>query len=159
MDRTGFGTAMGRSLISPTFIRAEPKAADANVALRAFRSSLGASHVVLRSILQGELQCVVSPAVVLEYEEVLKRRGLLGPHPAVPTDEIDGVLDAVCARAARVQPWFRFRPFLNDPKDDMYVECALAGSAAVIVTEDRDFRHPAVPGFGLTAMKVGDFVS
>jgi hypothetical protein len=65
----------------------------------------------------------------------------------------------ICARAVPSLPWFRFRPFLNDPKDDLYVECALAAGARTIVTDDRHFRHPAVSAFGLTAIKVGDFVA
>jgi putative PIN family toxin of toxin-antitoxin system len=132
---------------------------DANVILRAFRSKNGASHAILRRILQSEFELVMSPAIVLEYEDVLKRPGMLGAAPAFSEADIDIVLDAICAVAIPVVPWFRFRPFLNDPKDDMYVECALAGGATVIVTNDRHFRHPTVPAFGLTAMSAGDFIS
>jgi putative PIN family toxin of toxin-antitoxin system len=132
---------------------------DTNVVLRAFRSRNGASHAIVRSILLGEQQCAASPAVILEYEDVLKRPGILGSQPAIPADEIDKVLDAICARAIHVVPWFRFRPFLNDPKDDMYVECAMASGARIIVTDDRHFRHPAVPAFGVTAMTASDFLS
>jgi putative PIN family toxin of toxin-antitoxin system len=132
---------------------------DANVVLRAFRSRNGASHAIVRSILLGELQCAASPAVILEYEDVLKRPRILGSQPAFTEGEIDEVLDAICARVIPVAPWFRFRPFLNDPKDDMYVECALASGARIIVTDDRHFRHPAVSAFGLTSMKAGDFLS
>lgn len=100
----------------------------ANVILRAFRSKNGASHAVLRGILQSEFEFVASPAIVLEYEDVLKRPGMLGSAPAFTHREIDIVLDALCTMAIPVVPRFRFRPFLNDPKDDMYVECALAGA-------------------------------
>jgi putative PIN family toxin of toxin-antitoxin system len=132
---------------------------DTNVILRAFRSKNGASHAILRSVLLAEFECALSPAIVLEYEDVLKRPGMLGPAPAFTESEIDAVLNAICAVAIPVVPWFRFRPFLNDPKDDLYVECALAGGASIIVTDDRHFRHPAVPAFGLTAMTAEDFVS
>jgi len=107
----------------------------------------------------GELQFAASPAVVLEYEDVLKRPNTLGPNPAISPQEIDQVLDMLCARAVLSMPWFTFRPFLDDPKDDLYVECALAAGARTIVTDDRHFRHPAVPAFGLTAIKAGDFVA
>jgi predicted nucleic acid-binding protein len=132
---------------------------DANVVLRAFRSRNGASHRVLRSLLLREFECIASPAVIFEYEDVLKRPGMLGPSPAFTEGEIDEVLDAICASVTPVLPWFRFRPFLNDPKDDLYVECALCGGATVIVTDDKHFRHPAVLAFGLTAMNAADFVS
>jgi putative PIN family toxin of toxin-antitoxin system len=132
---------------------------DANVIVRAFRSKNGASHAILRGILRSEFEFVVSPAILFEYEDVLKRPGMLGLAPAFTLGEIDIVLDALCAVAIPVVPKFRFRPFLTDPKDDIYVECALAGSATIIVTDDRHFRHPAVSAFGLTAMNAIDFIA
>ena len=100
-----------------------------------------------------------SPAVIFEYEDVVKRPGLLGDNPAISPQEIDQVLDEICTKAVLSLPWFRYRPFLSDPKDDLYVECALASGARKIVTDDRHFRHPAIPAFGLIAIKAGDFVA
>ncbi|MBO9097784.1 MULTISPECIES: putative toxin-antitoxin system toxin component, PIN family [unclassified Rhizobium] len=111
--------------------------ADANVILRGIRSRDGASGFVLREMLLGSIPFAMSPAVVLEYEDVLKRPGLAGLYTSAV--EIDVILDALCAMATLIQPWFRFRPFLDDPKDDLIVECALAAGANLIVTDDRHF--------------------
>jgi hypothetical protein len=73
------------------------------------------------------------------------------------SEEIGIILDALCAWCVPSLPWFRFRPFLDDPKDDLYIECALAAGAALIVSDDRHFRHPALRAFGLRAMKASDF--
>lgn len=132
---------------------------DANVLLSALRSSRGASHLLLREMLVGGIAFAVSPAVALEYEDVLKRDGMLGDHPWIRRDEIDTVLDAVFSRAHLVSPWFRFRPFLADPKDDIYIECALTAGATFIVSGDRHFRHPAVEAFGMVVMTAGEFVA
>lgn len=132
---------------------------DANVVLSAFRSSNGASHILVRKMIGGTVPFSVSPAVALEYEDLLKRPGILGDNPWVRHDEIDTVLDAVFSRARLVSPWFRFRPFLNDPKDDLYIECALAAGANVIVSSDRHFHHPAVEAFGLKVIRAGEFVA
>ena len=94
----------------------------------------------------------------LNYD-VVKRPGLLGDNPWISLREIDIVLDAICARVVATLPTFRFRPFLDDPKDDLYVECALASGARTIVTHDRHFRHSAVAAFGLTAITAGDFIA
>lgn len=121
---------------------------DANVVLSALRSSRGASHLLLREMLVGEVPFAVSPAVALEYEDVLKRPGILGDSPWLRADEIDTVLDAVFSQAHLVSPWFRFRPFLADPKDDIYIECALTAGATLIVSSDRHFQqseHSACP--------------
>lgn len=97
---------------------------DANVLLAALRSSRGASHRLLREMPTGTISFAVSPAVALEYEDVLKRPGILGDTPWISLKEIDTILDAVFSRADLVSPSFRFRPFLDDPKDDIYIECA-----------------------------------
>ncbi|WP_438749708.1 putative toxin-antitoxin system toxin component, PIN family [Pararhizobium sp. O133] len=132
---------------------------DANVVLSAFRSSNGASHFLVRKMIGGDVPFSVSPAVALEYEDVLKRPGILGEKTWASHGDIDTVLDAVFSRAKLVSPWFRFRPFLNDPKDDLYIECALAAGANTIVSSDRHFHHPAVEAFGLKVIRAGEFVA
>ncbi len=119
---------------------------DANVMLSALRSSRGASHLLLRTMLAGDLDFAVSPAVSLEYEDVLKRPGILGGHPWISGAEIDTVLDAVFSRAKLVAPWFRFRPFLTDPKDDLYIECAL--------TAGRHTSSAATSTFGIPQLRL-----
>lgn len=132
---------------------------DANVVLGALRSRNGASHFVLRGMLMRRFAFAVSPAMIFEYEDVLKRPGLLGPNPAIDPQGIDTILDAVCAAAVPVLPWFRFRPFLDDPKDDLYVECALAAGADTILTYDRHFRKPVLMAFGIEAMTPQAFLT
>lgn len=79
-------------------------ALDANVLLAALRSSRGASHRLLREMLMGAIPFAVSPAVALEYEDVLKRPGILGDTPWISLEEIDTILDAVFSRADLVSP-------------------------------------------------------
>jgi putative PIN family toxin of toxin-antitoxin system len=133
--------------------------ADANVLLSALRSRNGASNALVRAMLTGAVPFALSPSVVLEYESVLKRPGILGPTPWIAPGQIDTILDALCARAKLVEPWFRFTPFLDDPKDDPYIDCALAAGAAVIVSRDRHFQHPAVAAFGLRAVSAAAYLA
>ncbi len=132
---------------------------DANVLLSAVRSSRGASHQVLREMLAGNVAFAVSPAIALEYADVLKRPGILGVNPWLSEEKIDILLDAVFSRAHLISPWFRFRPFLADAKDDIYIECTLAAGATFIVSNDRHFRHPAVKAFGISAVSAGAFIA
>ena len=131
---------------------------DANVVLSALRSSGGASHRIVRGLVSGTIPFAVSPAVALEYEDVVKRPGLLGETPTLSHAQIDIVLDAMFARALLVSPWFRFRPFLEDPGDDIYIECAPSVGATLIVSGDRHFRHPATAAFGMSVMSARDYV-
>ena len=109
-------------------------------------------------MLTGDFSFTASPAVVLEYKDVLKRPGILGSTPWLSESEVDQVLDAICLRAAPALPWFRVRPLLDDPKDDLYVECALAGGANLIVTSDKAFGHPALRAFGIRSVTARQFI-
>lgn len=131
--------------------------ADTNIILRGVRSNASASGFILKAMLSGKLAFAVTPAVMLEYEEVLKRPSSLTGLP-IEDWQVDTILDAVAVMAHETRPWFRFRPFLGDPKDDLFIECALAAGVRVIVTDDRHFRHPDVAAFGITIRTASDFV-
>jgi len=108
-------------------------------------------------MLRGDIGFALSAPLVMEYEDVLGRPGLLG-EPAIATQEQIGIiLDALCSKAILVSPWFRYRPFLDDPKDDLVVECALAAWATIIVTDDRHFRNPVLATFGIKALSARDY--
>ena len=87
-----------------------------------------------------------------------KGREILGPDTSVSNDQIEVILNALCSMAVEVSPWFRFRPFLIDPKDDHLIECALAANAKIILSGDKVFNHADVAAFGLTSMRAGDYV-
>lgn len=132
---------------------------DANIVLSGLRSSLGASHVVLRAMIKGEIAFAISPAVAFEYEDVLKRPGILGAHSTIAASDIDTVLNALLRQAELISPRIRYRPFLDDPKDDLYIECALNAGANRIVSNDKHFRHPAVAGFRILVCRAADIAS
>lgn len=132
---------------------------DANVILSGLRSRNGASHAVLTGMLQGTLSFAVSPAVMVEYEDLLKRPGIFGSEPWLRPDQIDAVLDALCAKLTPALPYFRYRPFLTDPKDDLYIECAMAAAATIIVTHDRHFQDPSVQAFGIEVLSPRDYIA
>jgi predicted nucleic acid-binding protein len=111
----------------------------------------------LFGLLKGELPFALTPAIMFEYQDVLSRPGILGSPQLLTETEIDVILDALCAKCFATAPWFRFRPFLDDPKDDFYFECALASGARVIVSDDKHFRHPAVAAFGIDVLDAPAF--
>lgn len=131
--------------------------ADTNVILRGVRSNTSASGFILKAMLTGDLAFAATPAVILEYEDVLKRPSSLAGL-AIEEWQVDIILDAVAAMSRETHSWFRFRPFLDDPKDDLFIECALAAGVRVIVTDDKHFKHPDVAAFGMTRKTASDFV-
>lgn len=110
---------------------------DTNVLVAAFRSSLGASHRLLQTIELRRWRPVISPALALEYESVLKRDvGELG----LSFGDIDDFTDYLCSRARLVQIYFRWRPMSPDPDDDRILEIAVRTGSPIVTFNVRDFR-------------------
>lgn len=112
---------------------------DTDVMVSAFRSRTGASRLLLRAALQGELPILLSVPLLLQYEEVLTRP----EHLAVASTDretVHRVLDALCEVSELVEIAFVWRPTLKDPTDEMVLETAVNGRASHILTfNKRDF--------------------
>jgi predicted nucleic acid-binding protein len=85
---------------------------DTNILVAAFRSSLGASYKLLQTLEQRRWRPVISPALALEYESVLKRAvgesGLGAP-------DIDDFLEDLCSRAGSCRSIFGGGPCSPTP--------------------------------------------
>jgi putative PIN family toxin of toxin-antitoxin system len=124
---------------------------DTSVIVAALRSRTGASNALLERVARGLLRPLVSTALFLEYEEVLKR-----PEIRLATemseDDVDGFLAAFASAAEAVEVNFRWRPQLSDPKDELVLEAAVNAEAEALVTHNvRDFA-PATRLFGLRVL-------
>lgn len=106
---------------------------DTSVLVAGLRSKRGASFQLIQAIRAGDLEISVSVALVLEYESVLLRPGLI---PAFAPQEILRILDAICLMAQHSKVFFAWRPFLKDPNDDLVLELAIAASAPYIITHN-----------------------
>jgi putative PIN family toxin of toxin-antitoxin system len=110
---------------------------DTSVLVAGLRSSRGASFQVLEAIRCGHIRIAVSVALVLEYEAVALRPGLL---PGYDPEDIIRFVDVLCRVADHQQVFFAWRPFLPDPDDDLVLELAVAAGAEHIITHNlRDF--------------------
>ena len=120
---------------------------DTNVLVSGLRSSLGPSNAVLRRLALGDYRIAISTALCLEYEDVLTRPGLLASYSQ---QQIEVFLDSICSVAEEAYIYFKWRPFLPDPKDDLVFECALAAGATHIVTHNgKDFQGTEALGISI----------
>ena len=121
---------------------------DTDVMVAAMRSATGASRQLLLAGVDHRFILLVSPALLLEYESVLKRPEHLA---AARADEaaVDVVLDLVAATAEHVEMHYLWRPQLADVGDELVLEAAINGRADALVTFNlRDFEIGA-QRFGL----------
>ena len=106
---------------------------DTSVLVSGLRSKRGASFQIIQAIRARHLNISVSVALVLEYESVLLRPGLI---PSFTKNGIHRILDAVCLLAQHQKVFFAWRPFLKDPNDDLLLELAVAATAPYIITHN-----------------------
>ena len=126
---------------------------DTNVLVSALKSRKGWSFNLLARLGKGEFEHVVTVPLLIEYEDVLHRKGMVPISRAA----VDDVLDYVCASGLRQKVHFLWRPKLTDARDDMVLEAAFNGQCDAIVTWNiRDFS--AAPAIGIDVTSPDVFV-
>lgn len=132
-----------------------PVVLDASVLIAALGSPHGASFQVLSAVGTGRFTLALSVPLVLEYEHVAKREA---ERLGITSDDVDAVVDFLCAHGRHQPIYFVWRPALPDPKDDMLLELAAPAHASHIVTHNlRDFR--GCERFGVRAVTPRDFLT
>lgn len=131
-----------------------PVVLDTNVLFAGLWSREGASFRVLELIRQERIRPALSVALVLEYEMVLKRRA---KELALAPRDIDAVLDYLCAVGHHQMIHFLWRPTLQDPRDELVLELAVAAGCRYILTYNaKDFS--GVKQFGVMALPPAEYL-
>src|SRR5690349_14255873 len=104
---------------------------DTNIVVTGLRSKKGTAFRLLSLVGQGHFEICLSVPIVLEYETVLMDQ-LEQLH--LTGADVDNFLDYFCSVGKRQEIHYLWRPFLKDPKDDLVLELAIAGSCEAIVT-------------------------
>ena len=97
---------------------------DSNIMVAALRSRRGASYQLVSEIGLNRFTICISNALILEYEEVMRRTA---EQTGFPQNDVDTVLAYIYSHAEKTIVRFRTRPFLVDADDDMVMEAAIAG--------------------------------
>jgi putative PIN family toxin of toxin-antitoxin system len=124
---------------------------DSNVLYSGLYSASGRSHQLLKAVADGRVRIALSTPLLFEYEDLLRRNcAVLN----LSDEEIDVVLDNLCALADFQAVYFLWRPCLPDAKDDMVLELAVAAQVPRIVSFNaRDFRPAS--RFGIEVVTPG----
>src|SRR5258708_1412192 len=127
---------------------------DTNILIAALRSKRGGAYQLLTMVGTGRFEIVLSVALVLEYEDVIAR---FPSELALTTQDVDNILDYLCATAKRQRIYYLWRPFLRDPKDDMLLELAVSAACQFVITYNlRDFA--GIERFGVRAVMPREFL-
>ena len=108
---------------------------------------------------EGHFEVCLSVALMLEYEDALLRQV---DGTGLSRVEVDDVLDYLATAGRPCAVFFRWRPYLPDPKDDMVLELAVTAGCPWIVTFNqkhfREIRHFAVKAITPAAFlqEIGD---
>jgi putative PIN family toxin of toxin-antitoxin system len=116
-------------------------------------SSKSPYHIIYQSLVQGKFNLVLSTEILLEYQEVLQQKY------SVPTAN---ALVALLKELPNVHfhtPFYNWMLINADPDDNKYADCAIAGSANFIVTEDKHFGVlKAIPFPAITVLSIDGFI-
>ncbi len=101
--------------------------------LLASLSRRGAYFNVWKSLQQGKYTLCVSNEILEEYEEILTQ----STNSVIASNVVQTLLNAPTVEL--IEPFYRFNLIKNDPDDNKFVDCAIAGNATYIVSNDSHF--------------------
>lgn len=128
---------------------------DTSVLVAGLRSRNGAANRLIVAAGQRRIVPMASTALFLEYEDVLKRP----EHLAAMGLDVSAVNRFLAALATAIEPvpvYYRWRPQLADPSDELVLEAAINGFADALITHNvKDFQR-AEKAFGIPVLAPHD---
>lgn len=105
---------------------------DTNVLIMAI-SAKNVYNKIWKAFLRGDYTLCISNEIIEEYVEVLTRN--------INARVAEAVIFTIMSRwnVRKLDPHYRFHLIETDEDDNKFVDCAIAGNARYIVTEDRHF--------------------
>lgn len=125
---------------------------DTNVLLMAI-SAKNVYHRVWLDFLSGKYKLCITNEIIEEYLEVISRN--------INTLVAEKIVAAILNRenTIKLDPHFRFNLIEDDKDDNKFSDCAVAGNASYIVTEDHHFNVLKNIKFpSITVIGIDDFI-
>ena len=130
---------------------------DTNVIFSALYSNRGASHQILKLIIDEKIKLALSTQVYFEYYDVLTRDENL-EKLNLSLEEVETILDLLALLAKKFSIYFLLRPNLLDENDNMVCECAFASSSDYLITSNvKDFKRAELKGFRYSVVTPAQF--
>ncbi len=111
---------------------------DCNVYVQALVNSNSAAARCLDLTRRGRVEAFISQQTLAELKEVLQRPNVLRLLPHATSEQIEAFLEDVIAVSTRIRHIPARFDFERDPKDEPYINLAIAADADYIVSRDKD---------------------
>ena len=112
---------------------------DTNILVAATRNRHGPSFALIQLVRTQKVLMCCSPALFLEYEDVLQRAEQRVAS-GLRIKDVDAILNELAALLEPVSTHYQWRPQLRDPADEMVLEAAANAQVDALVTYNlRDF--------------------
>ena len=139
--------------------RTPPIVMDTNVLVAgASRHAESRAYKLLCGVLSVQVPLVLTPAIALEYQDVLVRPAVLKLTGLTHAQSIDLVTDLI-ALSVKTQTRFTWRPNLRDETDNMFVEAAIHAAAVIVTYNEAHFRGGDLERHGWVAMSPDEFLT
>jgi putative PIN family toxin of toxin-antitoxin system len=110
-------------------------------------------HVIFESLVNGKFVLAVSTDIVLEYEEIIQQK-----YNTATAKSFINLLNELI-NVSYVHPYYHWQLITADLDDNKYCDCAIAGQAEYIVTEDKHFSVLKTVSFpSLTVIGINRFL-
>ena len=90
-------------------------------------------HIIYKALVNGSINMVLTTEILLEYEEIIQQKY------SVQTATAFAAMLRELPNVTLIHPYYKWQLITADADDNKYCDCAIAGQAAYIVTEDRHF--------------------
>ncbi|ACK70729.1 PilT protein domain protein [Gloeothece citriformis PCC 7424] len=127
---------------------------DTNIILSGLRSKKGASYKLLNLLNDRRLQINISTTLIFEYEQILKREY---KDLELSLEDIDDIINAICAIANQHKIFYLWRPLAKDPNDDFLIDLAIEAQADFIISYNKKDLEP-VEKFGILILTPKQFL-
>src|SRR5437870_6817083 len=111
---------------------------DCPVFVQAFLGSSGPAYACLELAEAGIISLIISQAVLAEVTDVLSRPALKKNRRNITRERIEEFLARITQCARFVEDVLAVFSYARDPKDEPYINLAVACGARYLVSRDRD---------------------
>ena len=110
-------------------------------------------HPIFQAFEEKQYELLVTTDILLEYEEIIGEEMSVN----VAQNIVKGIQES--NNAPHIHKYFFWNLITVDPDDNKFVDCAIAGNADFIVTDDRHFKVlKSIPFPKVMVISADDFV-